>query len=121
MSGIAIRIVGGIIGVFISGKIYDNYYNQKKENNQKTNISFIDYYNHKYDEKFNFKFKLVENKLDENKLDENKLDENKLDENKLDENKLDENKLDDEYKETTFINDALYDNSYYDCYVIIGR
>ena len=96
MSGIAIRIVGGIIGVFISGKIYDNYYNQIKENNQKTNISFIDYYNHKYDEKFNFKFKLVENKLDENKLD-------------------------DEYKETTFINDALYDNSYYDCYVIIGR
>lgn len=111
MSGIAIRIIGGFIGVIISGRLYDHFTNKYNK---------IDC-NNKIDYK---KVEIKENKYFENILKEALETEinDKNDENDMNEIKIsDINELNEINEEKIFINDALYDNSYYDCYILIGR
>jgi hypothetical protein len=108
MSGIFIRILGGAIGVIISGQLYD-YYNRQTNKN----IQF----------KHNLDIELEKDKNTNTNLEYKKDKFYKEIEGILIKEPEPENievteKI---VQETVFVNDTIYDCSYYDYYFIIGR
>ncbi len=117
MSGIFIRILGGAIGVIISGQLYDYYNRQtnkniqykhnldielKKDKNTNTNTNMNTNLEYKKD-KF---YKEIESILIKEPEPEPESEKNNNDVTE---------------QENVFVNDAIYDCSYYDYYFIIGR
>ena len=115
MSGIFIRILGGAIGVIISGQLYD-YYNRQTNKN-------IQY-------KHNLDIELEKDKNTNTNMNTNleykkdkfykEIESILIKEPEL-EPEPEKNNNDVTVQENVFMNDAIYDCSYYDYYFIIGR
>jgi hypothetical protein len=115
MSGIFIRILGGAIGVIISGQLYD-YYNRQTNKN-------IQY-------KHNLDIELEKDKNTNTNMNTNleykkdkfyKEIESILIKESEPEPEPEKNNNDVTEQENVFVNDAIYNCSYYDYYFIIGR
>lgn len=112
MSGIFIRILGGAIGVIISGQLYDYYNRQTNKNIQYKHNLDIEL---EKDKNTNINAKLEYKKDKFYKEIESiliKEPEPETENIEVTEKNIQEN---------VFVNDTIYDCSYYDYYFIIGR
>jgi hypothetical protein len=115
MSGIFIRILGGAIGVIISGQLYDYYNRQTNKNIQ---------YKHNLDIELEKDKNTNTNTTLEYKKDKfyKEIESILIKELELELEPEPEKKNNDvAEQENVFVNDAIYDCSYYDYYFIIGR
>jgi len=114
-SSLFIRIIGGVfggaIGTFVSGHIYD-YFNR---NEQPPQNQPPENYEHKIKDAKTFE-DILNIQINEH-LNNQSIKNNYEYDNEYG-NTI---KIDIEKPEDTFINDALYDNAFYDFYTIIGR
>lgn len=126
MSNLIIRIIGGVcggaIGLYISGQIYDKLYNNKPpkllKNTSPAEISLSQKDNENKAKDISSFENILNIQIQE--IQTNNINDNNLN-LKNDTVNISPIIVNNNKNEELYINDAIYDNTYYDFYIKIGR